>query len=94
MRVFHILTDVVDREIRFLGGPVFTLLASCLPIVALAVLFDGRPADLPMTTLLPALALAAAWGTFVIWRYLKFKIEEFRELRALAAEEEARERHG
>ena len=91
MSVLHILTDLIDRENRFWNGkPVFTMLASVLPILVLDLIFDGAPADLPATVFLPALALSAAWGALVIWRYVRFEIHEFRRLQALGAEEEAR----
>jgi hypothetical protein len=82
---------LIDREIRFWNGkPVFTLVATCLPILVVELMFDGPPSNQPMSVLLPALALSAAWGALVIWRYVRFEINEFRRLQALGAEEEAR----
>ena len=89
MSFFGFITDIVDREIRLWGKPVLSLLAACLPIVALIFMFEGKPSELPITILAPALAVSVAWGGFVVWRDVRFQVRERRRLRALADAEKA-----
>ena len=90
MRALRILTELIDREIRFWNGkPVLTLLASCLPVLVVDLMVDGPVADQPVAIQGPTLAVSAAWGALVMWRYLRFEYHEVKRLQALGAEEEA-----
>lgn len=81
--ILRSISHLIEREMKFWGRPVISMLIGLTPIILLEPVFEGPPSAAPAPYLYLALGLTAIFEAFVFWLSIKFEIQKWRDLRAL-----------